>query len=124
IANAAAAAQTAVTSEAVDMRGFKACQFIAALGSIAATGTVTMKIQQSDDDGSTDAYSDLAGATAAADDADDNGLLIIDVAHPRKRYLKAVITRATADSAVDSIIAQKYLADREPITDDASVKAS
>lgn len=124
VSDSAAAAQTAVTSDAVDMRGFQACQFVVALGDITATGTVSAKVQQSSDDGATDAYSDLTGATAAATDADSDGLLVIDVSHPEKRYLKCVLTRATANSVVDGIIAQQYLPQREPITDDASVVAS
>lgn len=121
VADSAAAAQTDVTSDGVDMVGYSGAEFVCLIGDITATGTVAMKIQQSDDDGVADAYSDLTGATVAADDADSDLLLRLEVAKPRKRYLRAVVTRATANSVIDGVLVLRYNAVREPITEDTSV---
>lgn len=121
VADSAAAAQTDVTSDGVDMVGYSGCEFVCAIGDIAATGSVSMTVQQSDDDGVADTYGDLEGATAAADDTGSDLLLRVAVAFPRKRYLRAVVTRATANSVVDGILAVRYNPVREPVDEDASV---
>ena len=121
---AAVAAQTALTTDAVDTKGFEGCMFIALLGSIAAGGVATLKAQQSSDDDS-DTYADLLGtaiANVAAGEGDDN-LLVLDIHQPRERYLKAVLTRATGDIACGGIIALLYGPDKEPTTHDDTVEA-
>jgi hypothetical protein len=117
----AAAAQTTLTSDAIDMRGFTSVCILVPIGSVTATGTAVVKLQQSSDDGSTDAYSDILGSGMAVTDADGNKLLVSDLIYPSKRYIKAVITRSTADSVFGGVIAAQYMADKEPVTQPATV---
>jgi hypothetical protein len=117
----AAAGQTTLTSDAIDMRGFTSVCILVPIGSVTATGTAVVKLQQSSDDGSTDAYSDILGSGMAVTDADGNKLLVSDLIYPSKRYIRALITRSTADSVFGGIIAAQYLPDKEPISAHASV---
>lgn len=98
------------TSSAVDMKAggdFDECTFVALFGALTATQVTSIKCQQSDDDGSSDAYSDIAGsASAALADADGNKMLAYTV-RPTKRYLKLIIDRGTANAVIDGVLAIK-----------------
>lgn len=122
-AQAAGTADT-LAGTGVDTKGFDAVEFVALLGAITATGTATLKAQQSDDDGVADGYSDLLGTGVAAADDDDNKLLRLDVNDPLKRYVRPALVRATANVVVDGIIAVLYKADEEPVTQHGTVAAS
>lgn len=121
INNAAAAATTLITSSAVDMKGFDACCFTVAYGGIDATATNTVKIQQSSDDGSADAYSDLDNSTVTVAADDDNQIVVVDVVRPQKRYLKCVLTRGVATTVIDGIFAQQYQAKTGPVSQPTTV---
>lgn len=124
-ANAAAAGQTAVNSAGIDTRFFVGVRAIALLGAINATGVVSMKAQYSDDNGSTDAYSDIEDSSISVSaDTDDNKLLIIDIHKPKKRWVRFVITRGTADSVVDGILVELYLPSSAPVTQDTTVEVT
>lgn len=103
VMNAVAAGQTAQTSSAIDMRNFEGCIFISAFGAITASAVTSVKIQQSSDDGSADTYADLLGTSISVADDDDNQIVIHDILRPRERYLKAVISRGTANAVIDEI---------------------
>lgn len=123
VANAAAAAQTAVESAAVDTAGKVGVRFTAALGDVTTGSVLGLKAQFRDDSG--DSWEDVDGAlafTAGASDAD-HKLLILDVVRPEKRYVRAVLTRTTANAVVDGIIADVYNVDR-PAEQGATVLAS
>ena len=109
----AAAGQTTLTTDTVDMAGFDSCTFICLLGGIASTGTVTMTVQQSADDST---YNDLEGSSVAADSDDDDGFLMVEIVKPTDRYLQADIARGTADSDIDSVIAIKSKESSSPVT--------
>ncbi len=121
ISNAVAAATTAITSDAVDMQGYDACCFTVAYGAIASTATNSVKVQQSSDDGASDAYSDIADSTVTVADDDDNQWVVVDVIQPTKRYLKVVATRGVATAVVDGIFAQQYKAKTGPVTQPTTV---
>jgi len=104
------AGQTTVTSSGVDCAGYDGVMFFILPGTIDATGTVSAKCQQSSDDGSADAYADLTGATLAWTAADDNKLGVIQVEKPREKWVNCVVTRATANSVLNPIIAVRYKA--------------
>lgn len=121
VENAAAAGQTDVTTDSIDMQGFNTAAFVASIGSIDASGTVDMHVEGSDDDSS---WSNLTGASITQmGDTDDNQLAIVEVPFPRHRYLRAVVERGTSDSVVDSIVAIQGLADNTPVTHDSSTVA-
>lgn len=124
VANAAAAAQTEVDSDSVDMSGFNGVRFIALLGAVSTSGVPKLKVQQSSDDGVADGWSDIEGSGAAATDADDNKLLMVDVKFPQKRYLRAALTRTGGDCVLDGIIAEKYGASLAAVTQPSDVKDS
>lgn len=110
----ATAATSAVTSSAIDLspgsgQAYSGLLVFTRFGTAAVDNTI--KLQQSDDDGATDAYSDLAGTSVASGTSDE--IVWID-ARPTKRYVKAVVTRGTS-STLDPIIALPYNARIEPV---------
>jgi len=125
LANAQAAGLTDFTSSALDMEDYDGVLFICAAGAVSATAVSQVKIQQSSDDGSTDAYADLAGTFSAAlvSGTDDNKVILIDVYRPQERYLKVVWHRSTANTVIDGIFAIRYHGKVMPAALDATVKA-
>lgn len=124
VAAAAAAAQTAVEGAILDMAGYDGVLFVALTGDVTDTSALTLKAQQSTANSSS-GMADLVGTaafTAGASDAD-NKALALDVHKPRERYVRAVLTRGTANAAVSGIIAIQYDARSKPTTHDASVIA-
>ena len=116
---AGAAAQTAITSSAVNMAGFEGVTFIVPIGPITTAGVQSLKIQQSSDDGSSDNYSDILGSSQTIADSEDNTTRYVDVFRPEKQYLKLVISRATQDSTFGAVTAIKWGANRKPVTQTA-----
>jgi hypothetical protein len=57
-------------------------------------------------------------------DGDSNKLLVVDVRRLTKRYLTAVLERATANAVIDGIVVILYRAVRVPVTADASISQS
>jgi len=100
------------------MKGFDAVTFIASIGAIVSTGTVTLKAQQSDDDSS---FADLEGTAVAYTDADDNKLAVLEITSPRERYVRPVVVTATANGTIDCVLAIQTSADAEPITNGSTV---
>lgn len=124
VLNAVAAGQTEQTSSAIDMAGFEGCKIYAAFGAITTGSVVTVKLQQSSDDGSADAYSDLEGTSSAVADDRDNDLVVIDINRPTKRYLKVVIGRTTQNAVIDGVLAVQYGPRVMPTTDDSTTVVS
>lgn len=123
--NAVAAGSTDSNGSGVDIAGFDGVLFIAAVGTLTANQVTALKAEQSSDNGSSDAWAEIAGsATAALDDDDDNALVVLDVFRPAERYVRPVVTRSTANAVIDGVIAILYHAHELPITADASVAAS
>jgi hypothetical protein len=120
VSNAVAAGTTAVNSTGVDMKGFEAVQFVVAFGAITAAAVTSVKLQGSHD-GSDWTSADLLGTSQTVADDADNKLFILDMAKPRYRYVRCVVSRATQNAVVDSIVAYQYQADKEPVTHDATV---
>ena len=101
IMNAAAAAQTTVTSSAIDCQGFDSFVALLSVGSVAAGGSAVATLHYSDDNSDYTAIS--ASAIDIADD-DDNGICIFSLGNLKHRYYKLVVTRADADSSLDGCI--------------------
>lgn len=119
---AAVAAQTAVESDILDMSGYEGVLFLAMLGDVTTTSVLTLACQQNTAN-STSGMATLAGSatfTAGASDADSK-VLALDVYRPRERYVRAYLTRTTADAVVGGIIAIQYGATKKPVTPHASV---
>ncbi len=102
VSGLAAAGQTLVTGATVDTQGFEDVLIKCKLGAITATGTATLKAAQGNAaDGSDKA--DLEGSAVTATDADGNKYLIIEIHRPQERYITPILTRATANSVIESI---------------------
>ena len=95
------AGTTALTTEGIDTLGYRGALLRIAFGAIVSGAATSIKAQQSDDDGATDGYSDIAGTSQTVADTDDNKVFEIDIWRPGKRYLCAVISRATQNATVD-----------------------
>lgn len=83
----------------IDMSGYQGCMFIVHYGTI-TDGTNFLKVQQSSDDGSADAYADLEGTKVSAAVGDDDKDMVVDVWRPRERYLKCLVSRGGSTGAV------------------------
>lgn len=100
-----AAGTTDVNSATVDlsaMGGAQAISFVLLLGVIAASGSGTFKLQNSDDGTN---WADVAGTSQAWADTDDDKMIGVDIATPKKRYWRGVITRGDGgNSEIKSLI--------------------
>lgn len=87
----------AANGPGVDCLGFTRAVLIVNVGTVTGDHNVTVKVQESSDDGSTDTYADVTGATTGAvTTANDAGLakfIEVDLSR-RERYLRAVATVA------------------------------
>lgn len=124
LSNAAAAATTDVTSSVLDTAGFEGAKLYTLLGAITTNAVTSVKVQQSDDDGVADAYSDLEASGSVVADDDDNQIVVHDIFRPQKRYLKVVVDRGTQNAVVDGIFAVLYGAKKLPTTDDSATVVS
>lgn len=109
------AATSAVTSDAVDTQGYGGAFFRTSFGTAASGNTV--KVQQSDDDGVADAYSDLTGTSVTSGTSDED--VWVDVKRPAKRYLKLVVARGTS-STLESIWVDLYNPTNVPVDNTTS----
>lgn len=105
---ATTAGTTAIESASVDMNGFDAVAFLLTVGALTANAATSIKLQQSSDDGVADTYSDLAGTGITIADDDDGQTFYLDLIQPSKRYVRLVVSRATANAVVGEIYALQY----------------
>lgn len=103
---AGVAAQTAITSDAVNMAGYDGCLFVVPFGAITSLAVTSIKLQQCDTSGGS--YADLAGTSQSVADDADNKTFLIDIQQPQEQFLKLVVTRGTADAVVGGIYAFPY----------------
>ena len=118
--DAIAAGTTDQNGTGLDMSGYNGVTFIASFGAIVAGAATGIKAQQSDDDGSSDAYSDIVGTAIAIDDDEDTGMLVLDIIRPTKQWVRLVVTRGTQNATIDGAIALQYGAATQPVTHDAT----
>lgn len=126
VANSAVAAQTAQNSSIVDTSGYRGALFFVAFGDVTDTSVLGLAIEQNIINSATGmtalptaAATFTAGATSA-----DSKILSVDVAQPRERYLRAVVTRTVANAVIDGVFCLLYDEAFAPPTADASVIAS
>lgn len=117
---AGAAGMTTINGTAVDMANHEGALFVVQFGAIAAGAVTSIKVQQSDDDGATDTYDDLAGSNQAVAVADAEKVFYVDIFRPRKRYVRIVVSRATANATCSAIVA-KYGARKYPTSQGTGV---
>jgi hypothetical protein len=99
-----AAGTSDVNSEAVDMSGFRDVAFIVMLGTLAASSTVTCKVQESANNSD---WADVASSsTGALADTQDNKTIILSLTDVAKRYYRVVTTRGDAgNSTINALVA-------------------
>lgn len=119
---AGAAAQTDITSDAVDTANCDGVCFIVSFGTITGGAATSIKVQQCDTSGGS--YADLEGTAQTVADTHDNKTFLVDVFRPREQFLKLVVDRGTQDAVVGSILAIKYNAANRPATQGTNVQAS
>jgi hypothetical protein len=103
----AAAGQTVLTTDSVDMLNAEVVTFIIHLGAITSGAALSFKVTQSSDDGGSDGFSDLEGSGITITDDQDDKIVICEVIKPLKRYIRGVLTRGTQNSVLNGIVAIK-----------------
>lgn len=122
VMNATAAGTTSVNGTGVDVQGYDGVAFVAAFGTLTATQTTSLKLQQSSDDGSTDTYDDILGSsTGNMADGDSNKVLMSEIYKPLKRYVRPVVVRGTANAVIDGVFAMLYRAEKSPTPQHSTV---
>ena len=118
----AAAAQTALTSDIIDMDGWDSVTFIALLGDVSDTCVLGLNVEHGDAAAGGDMADTTLNATftAGASDADSK-VLAVELHKPTKRYARAVLTRTTANAVVGGIIAIQSGPSVAPVTQHASI---
>jgi hypothetical protein len=123
---AAAAAQTELVTDVLDMSGFEGVLFVALTGDVSDTSVLTLTVKGNSANSvssptpvSQGSATFTAGATSA-----DSKVLMVDVYKPTLRYMFGSLTRTTANAIVGGIIAIQYGAHNKPTSHDASVIAS
>ena len=119
LADYASAATSAVNGAGVDMQadgGWDGVLFFGSFGTAAADNF--LKAQQSDDDGSSDGYSDLAGSAGTPGSSDEDAWL--DIQLPRKRYVRPVAVRTTS-TTLENLWALVYRGKKLPLASTVNV---
>lgn len=124
---AAAAAQTELVSDVLDMSGFEGVIFAVITGDV-TSGSVLSLVAKGNTANSTSSPSPVTQATAtytalSASDSDSK-MLMVDVYKPPLRYIFASVTRTTQDAIIGGVIAIQYGAHNKPTSQAASVIAS
>jgi hypothetical protein len=111
VSNAVASGTTTITSAVVDMRGFRSVCFVAALGDVADTSALNLRVKTNSANSTsspTPVQTTAAAAFTAGAATADNKMIMVDVHEPRQRYVFVELVRATAAAAVDGIFAILY----------------
>ena len=119
VKDASAAGQTAINSDPVDMAGYDGVLFVTNAGAITGSGVQSIKAQQDTVVGMGTA-ADLEGSSIAIADDDDNQGFYLDIKRPKERFVRAVISRATQDSAFGPIWAIQYRGRSFPVTNNVA----
>lgn len=119
----AAAGTSTLTSDVVDMAGFRSARAIAMLDDVSDTSVLTLTLKSNSANSTsspTPATESSATFTASATSADGK-TLIVDVSKPTGRYVFATLERATANAVVCGILIELYEPYSLPVTADANV---
>lgn len=117
-----AAGTTALTSNSIDTQANgNFCEGVCILlhlGAITATGTIAVVINESSDNATWSAVGSTYNVTAGMAQT----IVPIDIYRPKNRYLQVVCTRATANSAIDSLTVLQYKANEFPPANDGTIQ--
>lgn len=118
---AGAAGTSDINGSALDMSGYESVRLILQTGAIVSGGVQTLKWQQGDQSDLSDAQ-DLASTEMTIADDDDDEVFISDLVKPVKRYVRAVVPRATQNATVAAVYEQ-YGGMKTPATQPSGVTA-
>jgi len=123
VMNSVAAGTSAQNSSVLDTAGFDGVRFTALFGALTATQVTSMKLQSGAASDGSDMADITGAATAALADADGTKCLQIDLAlSGAKRYVRAVVSRGTANAVIDGVVADLYKGKKCPVDQHTSVK--
>lgn len=106
----------------VDTAGARSVTFVVAFGAIVTDAVTSVKLQHSSVvNGSGDAFTDIAGTTVTVADDDDNGVAVVELVNPTKRFVRCVVDRGTQNATVDSIIAILHGHGTVPVEQDGAI---
>jgi hypothetical protein len=109
----AAGVTTPINGNIIDTLGWDAVVFVGIVGTLTATQVTVFKVQHGNDSGLSDA-ADVAGTAQSFADADSGKLVVSDIYHPKKRYMRPVFTRGTANAAINGVLAILYRGEVTP----------
>jgi hypothetical protein len=102
-----AAGTSDINSDSVDMQNFGGVKFEVTFGTITGSAVTSIKAQQDSVTGMGSA-ADLKGTGQTVADTDDEKIFYIDIAKPKKRFVRCVVDRGTQNAVVQSITANLY----------------
>ena len=111
----AAAAALDRNGAGLDMAGFDGVLVIVKMANIAAGAATTIKMQQSDDNGVGDGWSDLEDTGIAIADDDDDQVFVIDLVKPVKRWVRVVVDKDAANATNECALYVQYAARNYPV---------
>lgn len=117
---AGVAGTSAINGSIVDMEGFDGLLVIVRFGTITAGAATSIKAQQGQDSGVSDA-ADLLGTNQTIADTDDDKTFYIDIWRPQERYVRLVVSRATQNAVVASAEYIQYGARKKPTSQGTNV---
>ena len=103
---AGAAGTSAITSTAVNTAGYDGVLFLVPVGAVVSGAATSIKLQQCDTVGGS--YADLTGTSQTILDTDDDQTFVIDITQPQEQFLKLVVSRATQNATIGTVIAIPY----------------
>lgn len=125
VMNAVAAGTTNQNSSGVKCDDCESVTYMALFGTLTASAVTGIKIQQSDDNGVADDWTDVEGSAVAIPQANSNDMLLAEHVRPQKLYSRCVVTRGTANAVIDGVIAIKHGLRKKPgVHDSATVAGS
>lgn len=120
VVNPTSAGTVATTTGAsLDMAGYDGCAFVCTIGNATSGATATLAVRGS---ASTSSFVAISGATCVSTGGADNGLLMIDVYKPRKRYLSPTLAIGTTILVHGGVTAYRYHARSVPVTNSTAAE--
>jgi len=98
---AGVAGATALTGSTIDTANAEGVAFVVRFGAIVSGAVTSIKAQHSATTTSGD-FVDIAGTNQTVADTDDEGIFVIDIKAPTKRYVRLVVSRATQNATVSA----------------------
>lgn len=124
VLNATAAGTTNVNTSSVDLQNKDGVRFVVAFGALTATQVTSVKLQGSNDNSN---WSDLLDPDTASvittgnlADGDSNKIVSLEVYKCKRRYVRAVIVRGTANAVIDGAWAEIPQRNMLPMTLDTT----